>query len=220
MDQEERQKIIETMEVYSKPPIYPGRQFLISICLTKLEIFSEANEGYRRALHGFLKDSRDWRGTGQPNWLIDCFVMASLPNLYWTIVQEIEAFRSDFHGRSPVENYASALILLINGKDENTTDYIDALHKKPNLKWAYAIGKCIGAVVDRNQYSFNQALEGLLKAHRGMAKFGGLRESPEGLLSLPAMSISMMALNRDISIDVESEYISKDYLKFLNEIDQ
>jgi hypothetical protein len=48
-----------------------------------------------------------------------------------------------------------------------------------------------------------------------MAKFGGLRETPEGFLCLPAMSLSKMALERDLLISVESEYLSKGYLDYL-----
>jgi hypothetical protein len=57
----------------------------------------------------------------------------------------------------------------------------------------------------------------LLLAHRGMAKFGGLRETPEGYLCLPAMALSKVALDCGMVVNVESEFFSQGYLEYLQQ---
>lgn len=48
-----------------------------------------------------------------------------------------------------------------------------------------------------------------------MAKFGGLRETAEGFLCLPAMSLAKVALARKMAVDAHSEYLSSGYLDYL-----
>jgi hypothetical protein len=55
----------------------------------------------------------------------------------------------------------------------------------------------------------------LIEAHYGMAKFGGLRETAEGFLCLPAMSLAKVALARKMAVDAHSEYLSSGYLDYL-----
>ena len=50
-----------------------------------------------------------------------------------------------------------------------------------------------------------------------MAKFGGLRETPEGYLCLPAMALAKVAIDRGMAVGVENEYLSKGYLEFLQQ---
>ena len=48
-----------------------------------------------------------------------------------------------------------------------------------------------------------------------MATVGGIRESPEGFLCLQAMSLAGLAIERSLTVSAESEYLNKDYLRFL-----
>ena len=89
------------------------------------------------------------------------------------------------------------------------------LFNKPKVKYTFAAGRIIKSVIEHCQPGFDEALSDLLKAHRGMAKFGGLRETPEGFLSLSAMSLSKIALERGLEVNVESEYLAQGYLDYL-----
>jgi len=54
----------------------------------------------------------------------------------------------------------------------------------------FVMAKTLRAIVDQDQPAFYLALDEWLGAHRGQAKYGGLRETPEGYLCLSAMSLS------------------------------
>lgn len=71
------------------------------------------------------------------------------------------------------------------------------------------------AITKQAQTVLDSALGVVLQAHRGMAKFGALRETPEGYLCLPAMALAKLALDRGMAVSVENEYLSKGYLEFL-----
>ena len=57
----------------------------------------------------------------------------------------------------------------------------------------------------------------MLKAHEGMAKFGALRESSEGLICMPAMSVAYIAFKRNLGIDIKNDYLPLQYIDFLLE---
>lgn len=213
----QQQKYRQALQAFSEPPIYHWKILMVAICYIKLGKYSEALEHFRAALHGFLEDPLQsfWRRSGQVNFLVDCYSMANQPDLYPQVFENTEEYHLDRRSRALMPQYAFSVIRLISGKDQEITDYVANLLKKPKIKLTYAMGKTIEAILELHQSTFNVELSNLLKAHRGMAKFGGLRETPEGYLCLRAMSLAKIALARGMSIDVESEYLSKRYLDFL-----
>jgi hypothetical protein len=58
-------------------------------------------------------------------------------------------------------------------------------------------------------------LRSLLKVHEGKAKFGELRLTPRGWLCLPAMVLSYIAFQENLSVNVESDYFSPVYLEYI-----
>jgi tetratricopeptide (TPR) repeat protein len=217
MDDARRKKYEQALEFFGQPPHYSSDQLMVAICLTQLGKYPNAQHFYDLALEGFLKDRRAWHGSSQPNWLVDTYVLANRPGLYSQVREEIEAYRQDRRGGSLVALYSYALVRLVSDEDRDADDYVPGLLKDPKIKWTFGMGKTIKAIIERDQQAFDAALDGLLKAHRGMAKFGGLRETPEGFLCLPAMSLSKMALERGMKINSESEYLSKGYLEYLSQ---
>jgi hypothetical protein len=95
--------------------------------------------------------------------------------------------------------------------------YAHGLFATPKLKDLYAAGQAVQAIMERNQTAFDSALAVVLQAHRGMAKFGGLRETPEGYLCLPAMALTKVAMDRGMVVNVESEYLANGYLQYLKQ---
>lgn len=216
MDDARRQRYEQALDVFGKAADWSPERLMVAICLTQLGKYSNALHFYDLALQGFLKDRRAWYGTGQPNWLVDTFSLAKQPEFYHQVQEEIEAYKLDRRGGSLVALYSYALLRLIAGRDAEADDYVPGLLKKHKVKDTFAMGKTIQAIIARDQPAFDSALDDLLKAHRGMAKFGGLRETPEGFLCLPAMSLSKMALERDLEVNAESEYLSKGYLEYIH----
>ncbi len=216
MDDIRRQRYEQALEARSKASDWPSDQLMVAICLTQLGKYPNALHFYDVALQGFLKDRRAWHGTSQPNWLVDTYILAKQPELYHQVQEEVEAYKLDRRGGSLVALYSYALVRLISSEDEAAGDYVSGLLKKTKVKDTFAMGKTIQAIIARDQSPFDLALDDLLKAHRGMAKLGGLRETPEGFLCLPAMSLSKMALERGMEINAESEYLSKGYLEYIH----
>jgi hypothetical protein len=204
----------QALEFFSENPSSSFEQLMVAICLTQLECYPDAMHFYGLATRNSLKD-RFWHETSQPNWLVDAYVMANQPDLYPLVLEEMEAYKLDPRGKSLVAHYAYAMVCLLSGRDQEARAYVPGLLKDHKIKWTFALGKAIESVLRCEQQGFDIAMEELLKAHRGMAKFGGLRETPEGFLCLPGMSLSAIALGRGLALDAESEYLSGGYLDYL-----
>jgi tetratricopeptide (TPR) repeat protein len=191
---------------------------MVAICYTQLGEYTRAKLHYGRALEDFLRDRRGWHGISMPELLVHTYILAGQPDVYSQVSAEIEAYKLDYRGTSPAAFYAYAVLYLIAGKDQEAANCVPGIQKRPKQwKETYAQGKTIRALVERDQTAFDQALQELLLVHRGIAKFGELRESPEGFLSLSAISLSKMGLDRGMAINAESEYLSKGYLTYLLE---
>jgi hypothetical protein len=187
---------------------------MVAICLTQLGDYPNAQHFYGLALRSSLRD-RLWHLSGEINRLVDALVLANQPDFYSQIAKQVETYKLDRRGDSLLALYAYALVRLVSGNDEEANDYVPGLLSKPKIKWTFAMGKIVKAILDRDQTAFDVALDDLLRAHQGRAKFGELRETPEGFLCLPAMSLSKMALERGLEVNAESEYLSKGYLDYL-----
>jgi len=189
-------------------------QLGVAICLTKLERYPEARGFYGLAIHSALGDGL-WLTMSQPDQLVCTFVLAGQPSLRSRILRQVEGYKLDPRGDSLVAYGAYAVLGLATGNDSDAQAYVQRLLAKPGARLPLAMGKVIEATIQRSQSGFDTALDTLLLAHRGMAKFGALRETPEGFLCLPAMSLAKIALQRGLSVDVISEYLSKGYLRHL-----
>lgn len=204
----------QALEYYSRQRSTSADQLMEAICLTKLERYADAKHSYGSALRAMLKD-RWWHKTSQPDWLVNTYELAGEGSLYSRVLKEIEDYKLDDRGSSLVAFYAYATIRLVASKDDEAREYVPKLLARPKVKDTFAAGKVIETILEQSQPAFDAALDGLLKAHRGMAKFGDLRESPEGFLSLWAMLLAKIALQRGLLVDTESEYLSKAYLDYL-----
>jgi hypothetical protein len=95
---------------------------------------------------------------------------------------------------------------------------IKVLVRKPKWKFPYAIGQVLQSIIDYDSPGLEIAMMSLLKVHEGMAKHGGLRETAEGLICLPAMSLTYVARKRDMKIEIENEYLPLSYLDYVSEV--
>lgn len=220
MSEKEQQKYAESLKFFrdylKKPGAKSDIYLYIAICLVQLDNPKEAKRHFGKAVKEFLKD-RFWHRTSQPNWLVDTWVLSGKAGPQPKVMAEIEAYKQDRRGNSLVALYSYALMRLVLDRDSEVQEYVDGLLREPKVKYTYPMGRLIQAIVTRDQLAFDAALDDLLKAHRGMAKYGGLRETPEGYICLPAMSLSLVAMRRGMAINAESEYLPKNYLEYLQE---
>jgi hypothetical protein len=213
-----QQRYLDALAIYQQEPQPWGAdKLMIAICLAMLQDYATARETFRNTLDDFLNSVRKaWLITNQPNWLADTCVLADQPEFYEQAYRDIvEAYKARATRAAPVNVYARALLRLAIGEDAEALSYARGLFATPKLKDLYAAGQAVQAIMERDQTALDGALVVVLQAHRGMAKFGGLRETPEGYLCLPAMALAKVALDRGMAVNVESEYLSKGYLEYL-----
>jgi hypothetical protein len=191
-----------------------------AICLTMLQDYPAAREAFRLTLDNFLHSaSKAWLGTNQPNWLADTCILADQSEFYEQAYGLIDqAYAAHPLGTAPIILYARALLQLAIYEDADALAYAHGIPSKPGLKDLFAAGQAMRAIVERNQTALDSALAIVLQAHRGMAKFGGLRETPEGYLCLPAMALAKVAMDRGMAVNIESEYLVKGYLEYLRQV--
>lgn len=211
-----RQRYTQALEVFSQRPDDSAFKLMVAICLTQLGDYPSARSFYRLSLTAAFTQ-RQWSRMGVMHCLVDTYVLANQPDALPRLSAELEAYKRDRRGGSLEALYAYSVVNLLSARDGEAAGYVLGLLKKPKVKWTYAAGKTIQAIIDRDQPGFDQALEELLRAHRGMATVGGIRESPEGFLCLQAMSLARLAGERGMAANAESEYLNKDYLQFLLE---
>lgn len=216
MDDKDRYK--QALGVFSKDPQRGPFVLMVAICYTQLADYVQAKRQYRLALESLLEDPRrSWHAMSLPEWLIESYVLAGCQDYLERIAEEIGSYKLDYRGSSPGALFAYALLSLAMGQDQEARDYVPGILKRPKeWKLTFACGETVKAIVEHDQAAFDRSLQELLLAHRGQAKFGALRESPEGFLCLPAMCLSEMALDRGLLINVESEYLSMGYLRYLH----
>jgi len=213
-----RQHYLDDLAFYrNEQQPWGSTKLKIAICLTMLQDYPAAREAFRLTLDDFLNSVRKaWFTTHQPHWLTDTYMLADSPALYEQTWRELHTFKME--PRPGLWGlYAYGSLCLAGGKDAEALKYVTGLLAKPKYKDMFAAGQAVQAIVDHNQADFDHALVTLLQAHRGMAKFGGLRETPEGYLCLPAMALSKGAMDRGMAVDVESEYLPKGYLEYLQQ---
>jgi tetratricopeptide (TPR) repeat protein len=210
-----RQKYAQALEAWSQHhPDDAYFQLMVAICLTQLGDHVTAQNFYRLSLAAAFRD-RQWQFTGIMHGLVDTYLLANQPDSLPRLLAEIEAYKQDRKGTSLEALYAYSIASLLSSRDEEALGHVLNMLKKPKVKWTYAAGKAIQALIERDEPGFDQALEELLKAHRGMATVGGIRESPESFLCLQAMSLAWLASERGMAANAESEYLNKGYLQFL-----
>jgi hypothetical protein len=189
--------------------------FLLAICHVKLDDFLKAQILFEKSCVAMFNPPMWWKGTSQPNWLVDICVLSGRKDLYLDVIRELNAYKKDPRGVSFVAVYSYSLMELLLPSNGEIQKWIEGLFMKPKWRDAYAMGQSLQSIVNGDQYGLNKALIDLLKAHEGMAKHGGLRETAEGLLCMPAMSLAYVGRRRNLEIEIENDYFSNGYLEFL-----
>jgi hypothetical protein len=213
----DRAKVLKYIDGYQRrlKPDDDQRKFYLAVCQVQLRDYAEAQQLFEKSCNAMFGARPLWKDSGQPHWLVDICVLSGRTDLYPKVLRELDAYKTIPLGRSLVALYAYALMELLLPSEGNITQWIQDLLVKPKVKDTFAMGQALQAIVDRDQSALNDALTSLLKAHEGMAKHGGLRESAEGLLCMPAMSLAYAALKRNLKVEMENDYLVIGYLGYL-----
>lgn len=207
------QKILRTDDIQSL--------FFIAICQVQLGDYAEAQRLFEKSFLDMFKPPKLWYGTNQPNWLVDICFLSNRTDLLPDVQREFGLFKQKFDtGYGLVAHYAFSLVELHLPSGWDIADSIQELLKRPKIKDMHAIGKTLLAIIASDPPALEAALSALLKAHKGMAKFGALRETAEGLLCMPAMSLARTAIERGLPVEIENDYYSNGYLQFLMKQDE
>jgi hypothetical protein len=179
----DRTKVLRFLNAYQQGFKYKdnAEEFELAICQVQLGDYAEARKSFEKSCKGMLK-TRFWETTSEPNILVDICALSGRTNLHPKVLQELETYKTDHRGDSLVALYAYALMDLLLPSGNDITVWIQYLLKKPKYKDTFAMGQTLQAIVDKDQAALDIALANLLKAHEGMANYGGLRETAEGLL--------------------------------------
>lgn len=191
--------------------------FLPAICYVQLGNYSEARRLFERSFIAMFSMPKMWKTTGQPNWLVDICILSGKKDSYSEIAKELNLYKSDPIKRdSLLALYASSVFELLIQSSTNIEISINGLLKRPKIKFCYAMGQTLYAITHGDQNAFNEGLENLLKSHDGMAKRGDLRETAEGFLCMPAMSLAHIAMRNGMKVELENDYLSTGYLQYLH----
>jgi len=194
--------------------------FALAICYVKLGEFLMAQKLFEKSCLAMFGQRPDWRLAAHSSWLVDVWVLSGRKDLYPKIVEALDVFRKENIKsivNSLLTQYSCGIVELLHPTGMDISQSIRNLTAKPSIKDMYAIGQVFQAILDRDKNAVNTAMEKLLVAHQGQAKHGMLRETPEGFISMPGMSLAYAAHQYGLDLDIVSEYFSADYLAFLLE---
>lgn len=208
------EKVKEALQYYQKMGT-DSERFNIGICHIALRDYSEAKANLEESIQIMIEKPALWFLMGKPSLLIDVWVLSGKKELYDEIYQQVELFREANRDGIFHANYAYTLLNLLTFSEMKNSEYVDGLLLRPKYVYYRSTGLAVKAIIENNKTSFRQSMDILLKTHDGMTKHGMLRESPEGFISLPAMSLTYAALRRGMKVDINSEYVPIDYLYYI-----
>jgi hypothetical protein len=200
------------------PPGTAIQHLKMAICLSQMGDHVGALSSYRLALDSFLADRRSWLNCSRPDWLVFSAVLAGLPAAYALVRAELEAYWLLPGGSSLIASQAFAVSGLMSGEDMRALSPLDSLMRHPEVAWTVGFCRAVRGIVERRPADLDEGLRELLAAHRGQVRLGLVAWAPEGYLCLPAMALGMLAPDRGLALQVESEYLAPEYLAYLRHL--
>ena len=191
-----------------------------AICHLQLGNYKEAKRLFKVSFQAMLKPPHMWKLGGAPELLVNVFMISGSRQYARDVRLHLEEYKRNPPGNPSaafayIALYAYSVMEMLLPSGDPIQKYIEGLLTKPKIKDGYAMGKILKAITERDQTVFNESMTDLLKAHEGIAKYGGLRESAEGFLCMPAMTFAHIALQNTMKVELKNDYLSIKYLNFL-----
>jgi hypothetical protein len=212
-------KVYAYQEKYQNAPkVWEQDYFNLAICDVIVSNYPKAKNLFNESMTRMFGDRPFWRVSAQPNWLVDIAILSGRSDLFPSVLKELHMYLLNKNysvANSPMAHYCYSVMEILYPSGGNISEWIKDLIKRPKYKDLYAAGFALQAILDKDQSSFTNSLQLLLKAHEGLAKYGQLRLTPEGWICLPAMSLSFLAYQKNLKVDMENEYLPLGYLAYL-----
>jgi len=187
-----------------------------AICFICLENYTEAQKQFAMAFHELQYGFRLWALSNQPDLLIDTSVLAGKADHAGQIRADLYNYAEARKKKSYLDYYSLILLNLLAGHEDMAINtWIKELLAKPAIKEGYEMGNIFQAIVDSNQNRFDVSLRNLLNLHKKAARYGSLRDTPEGLISLSALSLAYCAVKKNLYIDYTDSNFPIQYINFL-----
>lgn len=202
--------------IKEEAPISDYISFIPGICHVKLGNYLEAQRMFSNTISNSFNELalRIW--ASEPHQLINIFIISGEYHYYYKVMEWLEFIKTiKPAGSSPVAYYAYTIMELWQPQGKNLSEWINNIRSRAQFKMGKFMGDAIQSMVESNEDQFNSSMEDILKIHNGMAKHGIIRESPERYLCLTAMSLGLLAIRKNISLNIENEYFSPGYLMYL-----
>jgi hypothetical protein len=139
----------------------------------------------------------------------------SVANHIWKILDHYRT--NNYAPLAPLAKYSYIVTELLAPRGEVIDGWITDLisFEKKNLKDIYSEGYCFKAIRENNLSLFQENLSILLAKHHNIVRFGSLRETAEGFYCLEGMVLCYCAMTYGMDIQIDNQYISMDYLRFI-----
>jgi hypothetical protein len=197
--------------------VYDNKElrFFWGNCYLRKKNYLLANKCYKESIVACLENQHQiWYASGLVSWVVDILILSGKLELIEKVEAEVSKFfQQPQHDTWPISFYAFSIIDLVQNKRRDFW-IKKLLGDKKNLE-PYILGTNLNAIINNDEKDFNIALLQLLKIHDKKVKYGALRESPEGFISMDGMSLVFLAQKRGIHVLIENEYIFPDYFNNL-----
>jgi tetratricopeptide (TPR) repeat protein len=205
----ERERCIQDLRFYKRPPPEGWSDLNAAVCLTRLQDYKHARSYYRSALKRFLKYRTDHFLVTQ---LLHSYMLADQPRLFSSVRLRTEAMMERDGHLIPAYHYALSVLGLLGGESTNISGHAAELLKAQDSEYR-SIGASVVALVDRDLDAFEDGLIGVIVSHHRKLKSGVIRGE---YICLPAMTLTILGLSVRMETGIESKYLSKGYLDFLH----
>lgn len=186
-----------------------------AICFICLGEYEKAQAHFESSLRGLRTTFKLWAVSNQPDLLINVWLLSGNLSVLTKVRADLDNYLASQKEVNYLGDFSLLLLKMIARQDHATLPLIAKLLANPSIKNGYQIGAIVQSIVSRDQDRMNLSLRNLLDIHNRSAKYGSLRETPEGLICLNAMSLAHCAIQRNLDIQHNGYYLPMDYLEFL-----
>lgn len=208
MDQKADAFLTEIPETVSREK---DLSFLVGNCYVRKKEYPLARKYYEESIVACLeKRYRFWYASGEANLLVAILILSGKLELAEKAKVELGKFYQEpQHDTWPVSFYAFSIVELVQNRTPD--NWIEKLFTDPKNREALNLGAILKGIVDKDEIGFNAALDTLLRVHDRRAKYGSLRETPEGFISMDGMALVYLAMKKGLTVRLQSQYIVPDY---------
>jgi hypothetical protein len=210
------QLFLDRAEKFNALPEY--LDYKKAMCFVCLDQFQKGAMLFQSSFEDYYKNPRLWATPNQPDVFVNVCILSGHFDLTTIIHKDLMKY-IDQRGDLYFPDYYSLIVESFSEgcQNEDINTWISKLLEKYSVKEGYELGRIAQALRDRDQKGLDSSLLSLLNIHDRSAKHGGLRDTPDGLFSLNAMTLAFFAKRSGLSINRGSFFLPIEYLDFLLE---